>query len=225
MQDHHSTSHLARRSFLTHVGAGATLLGAAVATTAQAGAEPQASGETRFQPARHPQDAWLDQIPGKHRLVFDTTSADGANWGATFANNFFTANASGYGLKDSDLAVIIVMRHNSTAFAYSEAIWAKYGESISKLIDFVDPNTKVAPKTNVYGRQLDGLIKRGMHLAVCQMATRRYAGTIGQAVGKTADQIYDEIAGSLLPNANMVPAGIVALSRAQEYGYSVVTPA
>ena len=26
-------------------------------------------------------------------------------------------------------------------------------------------------------RPLDGLLKRGMHLAVCQMATRRYGGS------------------------------------------------
>jgi intracellular sulfur oxidation DsrE/DsrF family protein len=216
-------SALARRSFLSHLGVGATILGSVAAATAQPAAEPQASGDKRFQPARHPQDAWFDEVPGKHRLVFDTTSADGANWGITFANNFFTANASGYGLKDSDLAVVIVMRHNATSFAYGETIWAKYGENISKLTSFVDPNTKAAPKVNAYARQLDGLLKRGMHLAVCQMATRRYAGTIATAVGKTADEIYDEITGNLLPNAHMVPAGIVAVSRAQEYGYTLTT--
>ena len=176
----------------------------------------------RWQAARHEEDAWFDQIPGKHRLVFDTTTPDGANWAATFANNYYTANGSGYGLKDADLAVIIVMRHNSTSFAYSDAIWSKYGENISKLISFVDPNTKAAPKTNVYNRQLDGLVKMGMHLAVCQMATRRYAGSIAQAVGGTSDDIYKEITSNLLPNAHMVPAGIVALSRAQEYGYTFV---
>jgi len=221
MQNIDST--LARRSFLTHVGAGATILGTAVVATAQPAAEPQASGDKRFQPERHPQDAWFDEIPGKHRLVFDTTSADAANWGITFANNFFTANASGYGLKDSDLAVVIVMRHNSTPFAYSETIWAKYGENISRLTNFVDPNTKAAAKANVYGRQLDALLKRGLHLAVCQMATRRYSTSIAQAVGKTADEVYAEISGNLLPNAHMVPAGIVALSRAQEYGYTLAT--
>jgi intracellular sulfur oxidation DsrE/DsrF family protein len=65
-------------------------------------------------------------------------------------------------------------------------------------------------------------LKRGMHLAVCQMATRRYAGTIAQAVGGTSDEIYREITSNLLPNAHMVPAGIVAVSRAQEYGYTFV---
>ena len=222
MNEHDSVSSLARRSFLTHVGAGATILGASIAATGAPAVGAQSISGPRWQAARHEEDAWFEQIPGKHRLVFDTTTPDGANWAATFANNYYTANGSGYGLKDADLAVIIVMRHNSTSFAYSDAIWAKYGENISKLTSFVDPNTKAAPKTNVYNRQLDGLLKRGMHLAVCQMATRRYAGTIAQAVGSTSDEIYKEITSNLLPNAHMVPAGIVAVSRAQEYGYTFV---
>ncbi len=212
---------LARRSFLAQVGAGATMLGAAAAVTGVSEAAAQSSAEARWQPARHAADDWLE-LPGQHRLVFDTTTPDGANWAAAFAGNFYTANNTGYGLQNADLAVVIVMRHNSTSFAYSDAIWAKYGEPISKLTNFVDPNTKAVPKVNVYSRQLDGLVKRGMHLAVCQMATRRYAGSIAQAVGSTADDIYNEIISNLMPNAHMVPAGIVAVSRAQERGYTFV---
>ena len=46
---------------------------------------------------------------------------------------------------------------------------------------------------------------------------------IAQAVGGTSDEIYKEITSNLLPNAHMVPAGIVAVSRAQEYGYTFVS--
>jgi intracellular sulfur oxidation DsrE/DsrF family protein len=216
-----SPSALARRSFLTQVGTVTTILGAAAAAGVAPEAAAQSSAEPRWQPARHPQDDWLDQVPGKHRLVFDTTTPDGANWAATFATNFYTANGTGYNLQNADLAVVIVVRHNSTSFAYSDAIWGKYGDTISSLTSFVDPNTKAAPKVNVYNRQLDALVKRGLHLAVCQMATRRYAGVIAQAVGSTSDDIYNEIVANLLPNAHMVPAGIVALSRAQERGYTL----
>ena len=222
MNENVSPLTLARRSFLTQVGTGVTVLGAAAATGAPS-ASAQSSAEPRWQPARHAPDDWFDLIPGQHRLVFDTTTADGANWASVFANNYYTANKSGYGLQDADLAVVIVMRHNSTAFAYSDVIWAKYGGTISKQTNnFLDPNTKEAPNVNVYNRQLDGLLKRGMHLAVCQMATRRYAGSIAQAAGSTTDDIYNELVANLLPNSHMVPAGIVAVSRAQERGYTFV---
>ncbi|MDZ7630185.1 MAG: hypothetical protein U5K74_02205 [Gemmatimonadaceae bacterium] len=53
-----------------------------------------------WQPARHSQDDWFDQIPGKHRFFFDATSAPGAGEAITFASNFYVASKMGYGLED-----------------------------------------------------------------------------------------------------------------------------
>ena len=130
-----------------------------------------------------------------------------------FANNYFTANRSSYGLNDSDLAVLVVARHNSTQFAYSDAIWTKYRGELAKaagVTEFPD----VAERMNA-------LLKRGVHLAVCQMATRRIAGSIAKATNSSQDKIYDELAANLVQNAHLVAAGIVAVNRAQERGYSL----
>jgi hypothetical protein len=216
-------SPLARRSFITGIGTGMTLLGSAVAIVAPAAAEAQSTTETRFQPTRHSVDDWLDQIPGQHRSIFDTTTPEGASSAALYAGNYFTANQTGYNLQNGDLAVVIVLRHNSTPFAYNDSIWAKYGVPISQQAsNFVDPRTKQTPVINVYKTQLEGLIRRGVHLAVCQMATRVYAGSIARATGGNTDAINDELVGNLLGNSHMVPAGIVAVNRAQERGYTFV---
>ena len=61
-----------------------------------------------------------------------------------------------------------------------------------------------------------------MHLAVCQLATRAIAGSIATAFKSTTDDVYNEIAAHLLPNSHLVPAGIVAVNRAQERGYALV---
>ena len=216
-------SPLARRSFLTGMGTGMTLLGTASALVVPASAEAQAVAESHFQPVRHSQDDWLDQIPGKHRCVFDTTSPEGASSAALYASNFFIANQSGYNLQNADLAVVIVLRHNSTPFAYNDSIWAKYGIPMSQQAgNFVDPKTKAAPNINVYRTQLEGLTQRGVHLAVCQMATRVFAGAIARSNGGNTDAINDELAANLLANSHAVAAGIVALNRAQERGYTFV---
>jgi intracellular sulfur oxidation DsrE/DsrF family protein len=162
------------------------------------------------------------ELPSQHRFIFDTTAPTGMSDALLFAGNFYIGNANGYGLKDSDLAVIIVARHRTTPFAYTDAIWEKYGAAIASRQDFVDPRTKEPPKVNVHARQIDGLVRRGVHFAVCQMATRAYAGIIANAVGATSDAIYEEISKNLIPNAHLVPAGIVAVNRAQERGYSFV---
>jgi intracellular sulfur oxidation DsrE/DsrF family protein len=212
---------LARRLFLSRVGTGVGLVGAtfAVSPTVQA----QSSS---WQPARYEQDDWYDQIPGKHRFVFDTTSPEGVATGLQFANNFFEASKSGYGLQDSDLAVIIVLRHKSTAFGYNDAIWAKYSAELSKQTNFVDPKTKEAPVVNTYatqGGRMEALIKRGTHFAVCQMATRAIAGTLARATNSTQDAVFTELSANLVPNARLAAAGILAVNRAQEHGYTLAT--
>lgn len=223
-----------RRSFLSHLSAGATYIAAAIAAGA-ATMQGQSSAIVRWQPERHEKDDWLDKLPGKHRLVFDTTTPDGFGEAIAFANNFIRVNQSDYGLKNSDLAVIIVARSRSTPFAYDEAIWAKYGTPIASRANFSDPKTKQAPKSNLYnaegygaqltnrGTTLDSLLKQGVQLAVCQVATRGFAGSIAQASGGNTDSIYNELVANLMSNARMVPAGIVAVNRAQERGYSLVS--
>ncbi|HEY1305377.1 MAG TPA: hypothetical protein VGF24_17595 [Vicinamibacterales bacterium] len=199
-------------------------------------ARAQAPGAGAWKPGRHAQDDWLDQIPGSHRFVIDTTSPSGFGSALLFANNFFTANRNGYGLGNEDAAVVIVARHNSTCFAYPDAIWRKYGMAIGDAAGgFDDPKTKMRPSANVYNSQthlallpnngvtLDALIARGVHFAVCDMATHRFAGAIAAATKGNADEIYKELTSNLIRNAHLVAAGIVAVNRAQERGYTFAT--
>jgi len=210
----------ARRAFFSQLKTGVTAAGLTV--LADRSAHAQTTGRASWQPRRHEEDDWLDQVPGVHRLVFDTTNPAGFAEALTFATNFFTANKNGYGLNDADLAVVIVARHHSTAFAYADSMWAKHGTILAQRAGFVDPATKQPPTVNVHRTRLDGLLARGVHLAVCQMATRNHAGMIAKSAGTDAEAVYKELVANLLSNAHMVAAGIVAVNRAQERGYSFV---
>ena len=219
-----------RRSFLSRLTAGAAAFGGLLLNGQSASAQ-SASGAWRA--TRHTQDDWLDQIVGGHRFVIDTTSPLGLGNALLYSNNFFIANQSGYGLGNGDAAVVLVVRHNSTPFAYTDAIWRKYGMAIGDAAGgFDDPKTKMRPSANVYNSQthgsalpnngvtLDALIARGVHFAVCDMATHRFAGAIATATKGNADEIYKELASNLIRNGHLVAAGIVAVNRAQERGYS-----
>ncbi len=222
-----------RRSFLTRRNGGVTSI-AAMAIGGAAMIQGKSTKPTRWEPARHEKDDWLDQLPGKHRLVFDTTTAEGMGEAIAYANNFLNVNQSDYGLQNTDLALVIIARHGSTPFAYNDAMWAKYGMAMTVLTKFDDPKTKSAPKANVYnsgdygtllptfGVTLGALSKRGVQVAVCSLATRFIAGMIAGASGGNADAINSELIANLVNNARMVPAGIVAVNRAQERGYSLV---
>jgi intracellular sulfur oxidation DsrE/DsrF family protein len=226
---------LARRWFLSRLGVGAAAFGAAFGgkpTGADAQAVPPGDGG-HWQPARHAQDDWFEQLPGKHRFFFDTTTAQGLGHAMLFANNYFVANKNAYGLENGDLAVVICVRHQSTPFAFNDAMWAKYGAGLAQRARFEDPKTSQAPTVNVYtasgygealpnyGITLEAVSMRGVHLAVCQMATRASAATIAQKTGGKAEDIYNELVANLVGNAHVVPAGIVAVNRAQERGYSL----
>ncbi len=209
-----------RRSFLTKLNAGAAAV-AALALGRGASAQVTSPGSATWQPARHEQDNWMDELPGKHRLAFDTVSDASLGEAILFARNFIVSNQKDYGLKESDLAIIIIVRHHATSFGFNDAIWARYGTQLSSLAGLEKP-AKTNPR-NTGGMSMDSLSKQGVRYAVCSMATRHIAGNIAQATGGNADAINAELVANLVPNARMVPAGIVAANRVQERGYSFLS--
>ena len=177
----------------------------------------------------------MDALVGKHRTVIDCAAAGAAGTGVFYANNIFTANRNGYQLADSDVAVIVVLRHEATTFAYNDAIWGKYGSVLGGLGKITDPRTNQPPTVNPLmsrefgpamtnlGVTATALANRGAHFAICDMATNRIAGVIASAVKSTQPEIYKELVANLLPNGHLVAAGVVAVNRAQERGYTMLT--
>src|SRR5690349_2086318 len=131
-----------RRAFLSRVSAIGALVSGQTAPSAQTpAAPPPQTPKPSAGPARHPQDEWLDQAPGKHRVVFDTWMADKFGEASAFVGNWLRVNKDEYGLTDSDLAVVLVARHGTGPFAFNEAMWAKYGKIFAERMS---TNDKVA---------------------------------------------------------------------------------
>jgi hypothetical protein len=200
-----------------------TALGAAFTVgSSSASAHGSAAG---FEPARHPQDEWFDKLPGKHRVFIDTVSPKGAGEGILFANNLFTGNESGYGLKDADIAIILCLRHQAALFAFTDVVWSKHGKALSESAGYTDPRTGEAPLANPHTaaprNALGTLAKRGVHFAVCNLSARRLSRLLaGQ--GGDVEAMYKHLTTNAIPNSHFVPAGVVAATRAQEYGYSLL---
>jgi intracellular sulfur oxidation DsrE/DsrF family protein len=219
-----------RRAFLSGLGVAASAAGATLAAGSTA-AHAQAATDSRWQAARHPQDDWFDQLPGKHRFFFDTTAPDKLEDALSFSGNFYSANKSVYGVENNELAVIICLRHRTAPFAYSDAIWAKYGATLAKRAEWTDPKSTETPKTNPFtptapaapgrARGLAGAMKLGVQFAVCNLSTHGIASMIAGVTGGNADEIYKELAANLIGQARLVPAGIIAVNRAQERGYAI----
>lgn len=189
-------------------------------------------------PSKESLDAWMDMPGTRHRMVFDATSADGGASAMDFANNFYFTNLSGYNLQPAQLGVIIVLRHLATPFGYNDAVWQKYGSKFAAQFGWkgnramraakvnpqlaANPADKVMPGAEwVSDGTVTKLGEKGARFAVCGLATQFIAMDLAKKTGAKADEVEAELKANLVPAAVLVPAGIVAVNRAQEHGYAM----
>jgi len=230
-----SDSNRGRRSLLSGLGVAAVAGAALGSGSALAQTKPPKS-----EPRRHELDAWMDAIPGDHRVFIDTDSAAGATNALRYATNILNAQVNAYKGADKDMAIIICLRHASTILAFTDAMWAKYGSALDSMSAMMSGRAPAgptgqpaagptaaapaaaapAPTTNAQTRALATAAGRGVHFAICDTATNALAGMIARQAGLAAGDVHAELIANIVPNGHMVPAGVMALTRAQEHGYS-----
>lgn len=217
-----------KRNLLRNIVAGLGL----GAITAASRTSPAFASE-KSSPVFEPQDRWLDELGHRHRQAFDTISSEGVARALTFAHTFYAANHDGYGIQPDELGVLIIFRAGSTAFGFNDNIWMKYSGPLAKRYKLVDPITKSAPVVNIYnaadkaallptnGLTLAGVGKLGAQFAICSVASRKLAEAVAEETGGNGDAIFEELRANTVQYARMVPAGIVAVNRAQEHNYAL----
>lgn len=221
-----------RRSFIARLFKGAAVIGTAPALAALACAPaPEAAATTTTTPSAAPPadelDSWVAGMNGTYKSLYDCVQPGGGPDGLLFARNFMTASQEKLGTKDSDMSVIVSFRHFATPYGFNDAMWAKYPQ-FAEMLKVTDATTKKAAVRNVPlhdevmgfpGASMPALAARGVQFAVCGAATTFLAGVIA---GKTGDAkaIEAELNANLIPNARIVPAGVVIVQRAQKGGFT-----
>lgn len=209
-----------RRSLMSLVGAASALTFGGRTASAQT---PTPTPTAAFQPTRHDKDAWLDKIPGKHRMVLDVTTPNGVSEALGFAGNLFTGNKTGYDLDEGDLAMIICLRHSATVFGFTDPIWAKHGKALADAVKYT-ARDGATPTANPYNgaprNALAALAKRGVQFMVCDTASHRFARMLD--AGGDGEAVYKEMAANMIPSSRFVAAGVIGVTRAQEYGYRLI---
>jgi intracellular sulfur oxidation DsrE/DsrF family protein len=196
-----------RRALIAGLGAAA-----AAGALGTSGAEAQTAPGASFMPTIHPQDDWMSAMKGQHRIIVDVTSPAGVPDAIRFTNNLLEGHKNGWGVEESEVAVIVCVRHQATAYGYNDALWAKYGKTM-------DPSVSPTPTANPYNAgergQLAALAKRGVQFMVCGTASRGLATRIVGPNGDVAAMLT-EMGANLIPSARIVPSGVVAVVHAQE---------
>jgi intracellular sulfur oxidation DsrE/DsrF family protein len=220
------------------MGGAVILAGAGLAAACSSGAKGSGTSAAAWEPTDENIDSWLDKPGTRHRMVFDSLTGEGGAEALDFANNFIHVNESDYALKPEQLGVVVIFRHMATPYGYNQAVWAKYGKGLAEKMKLTGDSAKRAATTNpllaaapmlesppkgmewINQNSLSDLSGKGVRFAVCGLATKAIAGMVAGKTGN-ADAIEAEFKSNLVPGALIVPAGISALNRAQEHGYTL----
>lgn len=203
-----------RRAIITGFGA----VAAAAGTIGVSSAQAQAPSDS-FTPTLHREDAWMSAMGGKHRVIIDVTSFNSMPDVIRFTGNILAGHKNGWGVEESDVAILVCLRHQATPYGYTDAIWSKHGKVI-------DPRATPPPTTNAFNTgdrpQIADLAKRGVQFMVCGTASRGLAGRVAGPNGDT-DAVLKEMGANLVPSARIVPAGVVGVLHAQERGFALIS--
>lgn len=214
-----------RRDFIKQVATGAAALGLTMfAPPFNLQAGPESTG-----PADDA-DAWFNKIKGKHRIVFDVTKPDEV-FPFAWPKVFLLTNAA-TGTPESDLSVVVILRHNAIPYAMNSSLWQKY--KLGEMVKVDDPVTRSPAVRNMFWQPkpddfkipgigsvaigINDLQASGVMFCVCNMALTVMSTVAAQKMNKDAGDVYKEWVAGLLPGIQIVPSGVWAVGRAQEHG-------
>lgn len=206
-----------RRSFIAAFAAAAAAIG--LGKQAPAAAAAETGGGTSFQ-------AWLDGIPGKYRQVYDAPSPNNG-FALTWSHVYLLTGAEGYNVPESELGVVVVLRHSAIPIAMRDEVWAKYQLGEHSKIN--DPATKAPALRNPFAfikpgdmplpeAALEKLIGRGVRVAVCGTAIHFQSMRIAKAMGLPHETVKNDFLAAVIPGVQVVPSGVLAVNGAQTKG-------
>ncbi|MGK2934851.1 MAG: hypothetical protein ACSLFE_06355 [Gemmatimonadaceae bacterium] len=168
-------------------------------------------------------DAWMQLARGEHRALFHATSpGDGAPM--LMAMNYLDVYGSAYGAQRDHVSAVVGVHGAALPIALNDGAWDRY--ELGRRINVNDPITKEPAKRNVFAvggpYSIDTAMGRGVVLLVCNMALTLTARSIARARSLVEADVYNDLKSSVLPGGILVPGLVVAISRAQEKGFTYI---
>ncbi len=169
-------------------------------------------------------EAWLNKITGKHKMLFDAPEVN-SGMPVVWPRVWLNGNNENYGTKDTDNSAVIVLRHAGIPIAMRDATWAKY--KLGEAFNIKDGDA--AATRNVFAKQMplplpgtgiEQLLASGAQFGVCNVALTVYSGMVAQKMNMDAAAVKADWVAGLMPGVQVVPSGVLAVSRAQEKGCS-----
>ena len=172
---------------------------------------------------------WLDTIPGTYRQMYDMPELN-QGLGLVWSWAFRTTGAQGYGVPESDLGVVIVLRNNALPLAFEDSVWAKY--KLGEAFKIEDPDTKAPALRNPYylkpgaipvpDAALKKLIETGVKVAVCDLAITVKSAMVAKKMGLKHEDVKKDFTEAVFPGIQIVPSGVLACNGAASRGCTYI---
>ncbi|HSU29395.1 MAG TPA: hypothetical protein VLJ68_13500 [Chitinophagaceae bacterium] len=215
-----------RRKFIGSLATGAAAMGIATFTPSIG---VQANEMDEGFDATDP-EAVFKKMKGKHRMVFDATQPHEI-FPFAWPKVFLLTNAAP-GMPEKSNNAVVVLRHTAIGYAFNHDLWAKY--KLGELFKAEDPKTKKPAERNPFWMPAKGdfslpglgildigindLQSNGVQFCVCNMAIAVFTATAAGKMNMPVEEVKKEWMAALIPGIEVVPSGIWAIGRAQEYG-------
>jgi hypothetical protein len=199
-----------RRNFIASM---AGITGLAAAASVVPWERAGASVDTT-KPASAWDDSWTQRL-AQHRVVFDHSEIDQAP-GAWVIPDVMDAYNEVLGTKDSDLGMVLILRHLAVPLFFNDTLWTKY--ELGAFIKEKFPDTKKVHATNPMRDHVLALQKRGVTVLGCNRAVQGMSGMLASRAKVDKEVMRKEVMESMFPGVILLPNGLYALARAQEVG-------
>jgi intracellular sulfur oxidation DsrE/DsrF family protein len=176
-------------------------------------------------------DAWLDQLKGKHRQLFDAPDPDGGTV-LRHVRNYLDTWQEAYGVGDRDVSVIVTLYARTTPLGLQDAMWGKY--RLGAALSLTDSTTSAPLVRNWFAHpqpgdpvadgtvesSIESLQRRGVVFALCNNALKRWSGRLEKQGMGTAADVHTDLTAHALPGVIIVPDVLIAMTKAHERGFS-----
>ena len=177
--------------------------------------------------------AWIDQMSGKHKQVFDLggrklddTDAVAGESPLRVPRNYLNGHKEVYGLESPAINTIVGITSQAFPINATDAIWAKY--ALGEKWKIKDSKTGTWAVRNVFADASvpfsDGAItvqalrKRGTIFWQCNNALNGVVRMLAGPMKMDPDAVRAELVAGLLPGVKLVPAHTMAIGLVQEKG-------
>ncbi|MDA1185463.1 MAG: hypothetical protein O2930_12565 [Acidobacteria bacterium] len=212
-----------RRSFVSAV---ASLTGLGVARLAagqQPAGQPAAPSTAGFDMA------WLEQLNGQHKQVYDLGSHQLSDdprplrFGANFLDTFRDV----YHLEFPDIDTAVGISGPAFPMNASDRLWVKY--KLGERSNIIDPTTRQPAVRNIFyddgsETSVKAMQARGTTFWQCNVALGGQARQLAAAFQMPVAEVRADLIAGLNPDVRLMPSHVMALALAQERGFSYMKP-